>query len=287
MFDKVIIADWSASSSPSPRKPSANAIWIGVAGDGSTDPSYHRTRADAEATLRTMLGGAKAVGQRVLLGVDFPLGYPSGFAKQLTGQCGARAVWDWMATNVADGPDNANARFHLADRINRTFGHAGPYWGRPRGLKLEHLGECKRVDYGAFDLSERRRVEQDVPRAQPLWKLYTTGSVGSQAIMGMPMIHRLAQLPGAAVWPFEDISQADLVIAEVYPSLIDAAVRADPRGMIKDAVQVDLLASGLWRLGQTGALAHMLADVPDWAGRKDEGWILGAGMSQTLLGALR
>jgi molybdopterin-guanine dinucleotide biosynthesis adapter protein len=280
-FDTVIVADWSASAAPSPAKPSANAIWIGVADGGGTGASYHRTRAEAAALLRGLLD-ARA-GRRVLVGFDFPFGYPAGFAERLTGRPGAQAVWDWLAAHVADDAMNRNTRFHLADAINARLGPAGPFWGRPRSLALPHLPETKAVDYPALGLAERRRVETLVPRAQPVWKLYTTGSVGSQAMMGLPLIAGLARRPGTAVWPFAP-TDAPVVLAEVYPSLIDPAVRA-MRNQIKDEAQVRLLAQSLWRLARDGMLDVIMADVPDWPGRGDEGWILGAGHAEALIGA--
>ena len=52
----------------------------------------------------------------------------------------------------------------------------------------------------AFGIREQVFVlEQQVPRAQPVWKLFTTGSVGSQALMGLPLLHRLSQRAGVAV----------------------------------------------------------------------------------------
>ena len=284
-FQTVIIVDWSASASPSPAKPSADAIWIGVARDaGVAAASYHRTRADAAAALRNLLDSEAAAGRRVLAGFDFPFGYPAGFAERLTGQAGARAMRDWLARAITDDDQNRNNRFAVAAAINARFGGKGPFWGCPKGLSLPHLTETKAVDYAALDLAERRRVEGVVPRAQPVWKLYTTGSVGSQALTGLPLIAEFAARPGAAVWPF-DAADGPLVLAEVYPSLIDPAVRAagDP---IKDRAQVALMAQALWRLSRNGGLDPMLADVPDWTGRADEGWILGAGHRAELIGAL-
>lgn len=269
-FDRVIIADWSAASKPSPRRPSADAIWLGVADRSGETTQYHRTRASAEAAIVGLLRG------RVLLGCDFPMGYPAGFAERLTGVARAEAVWDWLAARITDGPDNANNRFAVAADINRQFG-GGPFWGRPAGLTLPDLPERKEVNYPALGLPERRVVERLVPRAQPVWKLYTTGAVGSQSLMGLPQIHRLSQTPGVSVWPFQP--PTDLMIAEVYPSLLDRAVRA--AGGIKDQTQVQLLARALFRLSASGGLAALL-DVPP----TEEGWILGAGHSATLEAAL-
>jgi molybdopterin-guanine dinucleotide biosynthesis protein B len=248
---------------------------------------YHRTRAGAEAALGALFDAEAVAGRRVLAGFDFAFGYPEGFAARLTGQPEARAVWHWLAANLTDGADNGNDRFALADRINAGFGGAGPFWGRPRHLPLAHLPETKAVDYAALGLAERRRVEAVVPRAQPVWKLYTTGSVGGQVLTGLPVIARLAARPGAAVWPF-DLPEGPLVLAEVYPSLIASAVSgATAPGDRKDQVQVRLLARALWRLAQSGALGPLLRDIPDWQGRAEEGWILGAGRADVLAGALR
>jgi molybdopterin-guanine dinucleotide biosynthesis protein B len=122
-----------------------------------------------------------------------------------------------------------------------------------------------------------------VPRAQPVWKLYTTGAAGGQGLVGQPMIHRLTMLPDVAVWPF-DPTDARVVLAEVYPSLLARAVAADP-APIKDEAQVRLLSRALWRLSQTGRIAPLFA-TPGGAVTTEEGWILGAGHGPALEAAL-
>ncbi|MDT8857238.1 molybdopterin guanine dinucleotide synthesis [Paracoccaceae bacterium Fryx2] len=287
-FDTVVVVDWSAASTLSPARPSADAIWIGIAREGGCETGYLRSRAAAEAALTALCDAEAAAGRRVLAGFDFPLGYPAGFAARLTGTARAQALWHWLAARVTDGPKNRNNRFAVAEAVNRAFPAApGPFWGRPEGLALPDLPARKTADYPALGLAERRRVETVVPRAQPVWKLYTTGAVGSQALTGLPLIARLAARPGAAVWPFEPLAGAALVLAEVYPSLLDAAVRpAVAAGEIKDRAQVRLLAMALRALSRQGRLDALLADVPDWPGRAEEGWILGAGRSADLGEAL-
>jgi molybdopterin-guanine dinucleotide biosynthesis protein B len=218
------------------------------------------------------------------IGVDFALGYPKGFAPRLTSQPQARAVWHWLAGQITDSPANLNNRFAVADQINRQFGGQGPFWGHPQGQSFAHLSPRKRVDYAALGLAERREVELVVPRAQPVWKLFTTGSVGGQSLMGLPMIHRLATQHGASVWPFD--APSSLTVAEVYPSLLAPAVTEalGPKS-IKDEVQVRLLAQSLWRVGKNGDLAGLLAEAPAKV-RAEEGWILGARAAATLLAAL-
>ena len=280
-FDTVVIVDWSAAATRSPDKPSKDAIWIGVTHDNHTTTTYHRTRHAAETYLTTLLDAEAAKGHRVLLGFDFAMAYPAGFAQVLTGQPDPRAVWHWLNLHITDSPDNANNRFAVADQINARFHAPGPFWGRPDTAPHPHLSPTKSIDYPSLGLAERRAVETLIPSAQPVWKLYTTGAVGSQSLMGLPLIHRLSQRPDTAIWPF-DPPTTQTVIAEVYPSLLAAAVKSDP-APIKDEAQVRLLSRALWHLSQTATLAPLF-QTPAIAAQ--EGWILGAGHQSALTKAL-
>ena len=283
-FDRIAVVDWSASSAPPKKSPQADAIWIGQASATGVFTTYHPSRHLAEQAIVALIAQSRAAGESLLIGVDFALGYPAGFAPRLTGQAQARAVWRWLAAQITDSPANLNNRFAVADAINGQFGGQGPFWGHPNGQSFVNLSPRKTVDYAVLGLAERRWVERLVPRAQPVWKLFTTGAVGGQSLMGQPMIHRLATQLGASVWPFEAASAVTL--AEVYPSLLAPAVTAAlGPASIKDEVQVRLLAQALSRVGQSGDLAGMLAEAPA-AVRAEEGWILGATAAATLLAAL-
>jgi len=279
-FDRVIIADWSAAGTPSPARPSANAIWLGVCDKDGQHSQYHRTRASAETALRGEIAAALANSRRLLIGFDFPMGYPAGFAQRLTGDPRAQAVWAWLADHLQDAIHNQNNRFAVANQINQQFGGAGPFWGRPARLALQHLPMLKTVDYPLLGLAERRQIETTVPRAQPVWKLYTTGAAGSQGLVGQPMIHRLSQISGVSVWPFV-APTTPVLLAEVYPSLLAAAVTADT-APIKDEAQVRLLSRALYCLAQQD-MSPLLATPPQ---ATEEGWILGASQQAALLQAL-
>ncbi len=292
-FNTVVVVDWSASATPSPATPSPDAIWIGVARTGQTTTTYHPTRCDAEAFLCRLLDTEKAAKRRVLLGFDFPMGYPQGFAARLTGRAEAKAkdVWDWLDRHITDSATNANNRFAVANQINALFHQPGPFWGRPTGTAYSHLTHLPTTKPTTNAFAERRDVEKQVPHAQPVWKLFYIGSVGSQSLMGLPLIHRLSCRPGAQVWPF-DAPTGPLVLAEVYPSLLASAVAvavavaaAVAAGLapIKDEVQVRLLASALWTLSHAGSLAPLF-DTPSVA--QEEGWILGVGHEDLLHEAL-
>jgi len=278
-FDTVIVVDWSASATLSPAKPSADAIWIGVTHDGQTTTTYHRSRLAAETFLTQLLDAEQAQGHRTLLGFDFAMGYPTGFATALTGQSDPRAIWAWLAHYITDGPDNQNNRFAVANQINARLQSEGPFWGCPQTAPHSHLRPTKPKHLGFPD---RRMVETRVPSAQSVWKLYTAGSVGSQSLMGLPLIHRLSMRPSTAIWPF-DPPTAHLVVAEIYPSLLAAAVKADP-SPVKDQAQTRLLSRALWTLAQQNQL-QPLFDCPPIA--REEGWILGAGYEAALESALK
>jgi molybdopterin-guanine dinucleotide biosynthesis adapter protein len=289
-FDTVIVVDWSAKAVPSPMKESKDAIWIGICRENAEQTRYYRTRIEAEMAIITLLDTERATGRRVLAAFDFPMGYPSGFAERLTGTNTAQSVWKWLADNVIDDARNATNRLQVGGRINALFHPLrGPFWGRPASHDIPHLAFTKDVDYHALGLSERRAIEKELRGAKTVWQLMGAGSVGSQALTGLPMIHRLQQSADCKVWPFEDITGASVVIAEIYPAIISMAVareiesQAVPALEIPDKWQVHLLARALFALSKTGKLESLM-DVPEIA--TEEGWILGAGYGDLLEEAL-
>ncbi|MEM8759360.1 MAG: cobalamin biosynthesis protein CbiG [Pseudomonadota bacterium] len=301
LFDRWIVVDWSAAATPVTGK---NSIWIAdLTRDGLKLHNPPTREAAMALVSETLIQGA-AAGDRMLASFDFPFGYPAGVASSVFGVNTTprwRGVWAHLAREITDGPKNSNNRFAVADALNAAFGNPGPFWGRPRSHALLALPERKPSGYGAILPTERRLVEQGLKRAQPVWKLYTTGSVGGQALTGIAALERLratAPLP-ITVWPFETglapprIGPGETVLAEIYPSLVDPAVRAssDP---IKDRAQVRLLAEAMATLDNAARLAPLFAGPPDPLPEtaltrviEEEGWILGAGYEATLLAALQ
>jgi len=272
-FDTFVVVDWSARSAPSPAKPSADAIWMAVARPGTPATcTYLRTRAAAVTALETLFDGELAAGRRVVAGFDFPFAYPTGFARALTGQDDPLAVWSWLAAHIVDGDDNANNRFDVARAINKIFPGIGPFWGCPTAkadADLPDKGNLRR-DHG---LPERREVETKVPKTQPCWKLYTTGSVGSQALLGLPRLEALRRRFGAdlAVAPFQPPDRP-IVLVELFPSLLaEEVAAAQGADEIKDRAQVRVLADVL------AALPPVELDRMLRCGDPVEGWILGVG----------
>ena len=102
--------------------------------------------------------------------------------------------------------------------------------------------------------------------------------------MGLPMLARLRRRAGVAVWPFEDWAEAQAVLVEIWPGLIEPAVKAVQGDEIRDAAQVRLLARALAGLSADRLMA-LLADVGPEA--KEEAWIFGAGHEAELVAAAR
>lgn len=287
IFDRVLVVDWSASATPA-TGPGPNTIWVGDASGDAVTARHFATRHAAEGWLAAEIATARDAGQRLLVGFDFAFGYPAGFAARLTGQASARAVWRWLADHITDDAQNANNRFAVAAAINARMGDCGPFWGVPADAASAALA-MKKPPFPCAGLAEMRAPDTAIKGAKSVWQLAGAGSVGSQSLTGLPAVHRLSQNDGVAVWPFDApdrVAAAPVVLAEIYPSLLRDAVRAQvAQGWIPDAAQVRLLALSLWRLSRTGAMAALLAP-PDHPALAEEGAVLGATHAALLAAAL-
>jgi precorrin-8X/cobalt-precorrin-8 methylmutase len=304
LFDDYVMVDWSAASRP---VTDADSIWVcHVDRDRHVRLENPPTRAAARALLTGLLVDAVAAGRRVLVGYDFPFGYPAGFAAALAGGAGDgeapawRRTWDELARRVADGTHNENNRFAVATALNALVGDGpGPFWGCPPSAASARLPAARRgqftfpVPTGTTTLAEYRLVERRLRAAGRLahspWKLYTAGSVGSQALLGIPVVAALrdhARLHACSlVWPFETgvgwagaASRRPLVVhAEIWPSLWPA----DAQHRVKDAAQVLTAARRCAQLDDDAGLldalrpAHLTADERA-AVETEEGWVLAA-----------
>ena len=304
LFHTHIVVDWSARSRPSPARPSKDAIWWAAAradGDVVEEPTYARTRHDACHRLVRLVAGELDAGRRVLVGIDFPFGYPAGVAKHLTGEASALALWDWLAVRIEDAPDNANNRYDVASAINEAYPGLGPCWGRPPTWNYPTIPVRQSTrTQGEAHPAERRIADRHASGAKTVWQLAYTGSVGSQMLLGLPALRRLIADPRvdgrAAVWPVQTglrPPEAPATIAEVYPSLLRDEVRVRRcRGEIPDSAQVRVNAEAFARLDALGGLAPLFAGAPFLSAAErrlvesEEAWILGLGHEDSLRGAL-
>jgi molybdopterin molybdotransferase len=292
-FDTVAVVDWSSRAAPSPRAAARNALWIGVAGDEGGE-SYFPTRGGAIGWLARFLAEERAGGRRVLVGFDFPFGYPAGFAAAVTGEARALAIWAHLAALVRDDVDtNANNRFAVAATLNAALPEPGPFWGN--GL-AQDFPDLPRTRPAPGAVREWRTVEGApyAKGAKSCWQLSGAGSVGGQVLTGLPALWRLRAEAGAAVWPFDTglcVPEAPVVFAEVYPSLLAPAIRAELENAILDQVQVRVTARALAALDAEGALEPLFEGAPGLGEderaivAREEGWILGAGHAEALRAA--
>jgi hypothetical protein len=258
MFARVIVVDFSASSSVGPARESPDRCWLAWADVGAvrgvSQPEYFRTRGSLESRLVEVIGSCAG---GVLVGVDFPIGYPcarDGRAVLPTG----RELTALMHSLVRDEADGTNNRFDVAAELNRriqtlTGAAEGPFWGHPAGRAYADLG-FRRPGGERTGVMEFRPAEEELRgrgwAIQSAWKLAGAGCVGGQAVLGLAMVERVARAAGprslvmAGSWMGSGHETAEalapregVVVCEVWPSLCGGAVDAVDHP-IKDARQV-------------------------------------------------
>jgi precorrin-8X/cobalt-precorrin-8 methylmutase len=237
--------------------------------------------------------------RRTLIGVDFSLGYPAGTANAL-GLSGDpwSAVWELLEHRIVDGDRNENNRFEVAAWMNgRMSGAAGPFWGCPRATAQRTLTTTKPTSEGG---PEQWRVVEEALRSdgkRPFssWQLLGAGCVGSQSLLGIPLICRLARRYQGRfdVWPFTTgletpvVKAGSVVVAEIWPSLISSQASSD---RIRDQKQVEDVAVWLADLDRAGTIDSLFTPSvsSDTIAKvtREEGWVLGVGADRRTVGPL-
>ena len=108
LFERYAMVEWSASNSPVSGK---DSIWIGCAErDGETitllESVNPRTRDEAMHILDGLIRASLDDGKRLLIGFDFPFGYPKGSAAAIGGKADWQALWSTIAHLVRDRPED-------------------------------------------------------------------------------------------------------------------------------------------------------------------------------------
>ncbi len=287
LFDHYAIVDWSAANQ---KKTGKDSIWVCHAGPQGERIENPPTRHLARLLLGEIVGAAVARNERVLLGFDFPFGYPAGFAARL-GLTGLpwRALWDEIAALLEDDEHNRSNRFEIGALLNRrTSDRAFPFWGCPASKAGPFLGPRHHYRHEAEGLAEKRLIDRWMTGAQPCWKLAYTGSVGSQALTGIPVVRALRDDPRwqehARIWPFETglalPGAARIVFAEVWPSWWDWRQTLLP-GEVNDKAQVRHVARRFAARDRAGTLGELFAGDPSLGPaercrvEREEAWTLG------------
>jgi precorrin-8X/cobalt-precorrin-8 methylmutase len=287
LFDRYIAVDWSANDKPKGGK---DSIWLAeaAAAGGQITALNIRTRFEAMTVLRKRLAEAIDLGERTLVGFDFPFGYPAGASSVLTGGDGWQALWELLSREIVDNEKNKSNRFVVADQMNERLADVGPkFWGCPAGAAGDHLSTKKDgVRFG--NIAEFRQTERLAKGAKSVWQLHYNGCVGSQCLLGLAWLEKLRHDthlgPYVSVWPYEtDFERSiskPIILAEIYPSF---GLKLDATIAIKDQAQVEAQVRLFQAFDQSGRLAELLSFPPGvdqaWRGTAvtEEGWILGVG----------
>ncbi len=294
LFGAYVIVDYTAAEG---KKTGESSMWIGVMKrDVRFRLSYEAhnpaTRAEGLTLLRSILADLKKRGDRVLLGVNFALGFPRGTAQRLHLKGTPwEAMWDFLAKNVVDKADNTNNRFQVAAKMNRLMtDEAYPFWGCPKNAAQKWLSTLKPDSFG--DFPEFRLTEdatkklKKAAQAKSLWQMHGAGVVGGQAMLGITGLKTLVG-DDVRVWPLqtgfaaldvEALQGLSTVAVEVLPPMYDGTAHT---GEVKDAAMVRLTAEALAEADDKGELGAMFAapkgldDAQAEIVATEEGWILG------------
>ncbi|MFK8026029.1 MAG: hypothetical protein AB8G26_18890 [Ilumatobacter sp.] len=282
-FDRVVIVDWSANSAPKRGK---DSIWAAEAEvtTGAVRSVNLPTRHDAAE----LLAYTAVQPGRVLIGVDFSLGFPSGTAAALgLEEQSWRSMWSELARLLDDDEHNRNNRFAVAAELNERLGaEPGPFWGCPPSRAGAFLTTTKRP---CAPLGEWRAVE-GLLRARghhpfSAWQLTGAGAVGSQSLLGIATLHRVVAAVAASdrsvdVWPLStglSVPTADAVLVEIWPTLVPLPEPpSDPWNVrVRDQVQVETLAAHLAAADLEPLFMPPVPPASLDAVVDEEGWIFG------------
>jgi len=291
--DEVVIVDWSAAAS---RKLGKDSIWIAHGATGETpellDLVNVPTRAAAVSWLGDVFAMAKRSGHHLVCGLDFSFGYPAGYGEFLrkafpdtsAGMTPFERVASVTESLIVDSPTNDNNRFAAADLINRRTGHA-LFWGHPPTRTFQSLSPTKTAP-GELELNplRARRHTDEGLGVQSNWQLTGAGAVGSQVLMGLPVLAQLRRSELVTkIWPFEhhglDQTGGVVVLAEVWPSMF---AHGEMTHAVRDAWQVETTALALAQLtAQEWAELFAPRSWDSFSKQEleeileEEGWILG------------
>jgi len=307
LFDAYIFIDWSSANSRHPEIPTGNAPWIGelIAGDSDVVETYHRTRQSAcDHALDSLIRHVQ-LNHRVLVGFDFPYGYPHGFSQALGFQNSGDpwiSIWEHLSSIIEDDVHNHNNRFEIASHLDNIIsgGEIGPFWGHPQGRNYPNLlPHQPAFPFNAVNnvcLQKFRIVETRLPGVSSTWQLFGIGVVGSQALTGIPRLHSLANHANLAhcsqVWPFQTgfkkLSRSQrgpfILHAEIWPGIVAGRVQNITQAnnnIIRDQAQVRAMCQWAYDLDKKNRLCECF-DRPTYLNdqqvehcTQEEGWILG------------
>ena len=288
LFDDYIMVDWNSGGKPCTG---CNSVWIAhqrCESSGVISACNPSTRGEAMEVVSDKLRRSVDDSRRVMLGFDFPFGFPSGTAAAMGLAAPAwKGLWEKARADIRDCQrTNENNRFQVAEKWRADYGL--PFYGKHQSWddKHPHLPRKDKKPAGCR-LPSKRKTEQ-ATRASSVWQLFGGPNVvGGQALTGMPHLWRLrfdSRLgDNIVVWPFETNFTGqfskDIVLVEIYPSSPRiAAEMAKQEGRCKDEKQAKAACvyfSRLDRADKLGALFSQSVPESEKNAALEEGWIFG------------
>lgn len=284
VFETIIIVDWSAATNPTTG---SDSIWFSSGGPTGTA----RNAPTRLGAVEKLLDQVRKVSGRVVVGFDFPFGYPRGTASEFGQDVRSFRLRIASSDRVALRRDNSNERFLLANEMNALIaGETGPFWGRPPSTKYNELYELpssKPEDqrrFREFRLTEEHLQTTFGERPKSVWQLFSGVNVGSQTLTGLPALMMISDALGTEceIWPTDngfEIPGSRVVLAEAWPRLVAWETLPASPDVPKDARQVRALAQA-WRLLDDGGRLEgcfrpTTLEAIDPTVVQEEGWILG------------
>lgn len=237
MFDDIVMVDWSSNTAP---KTGPDSIWSYHKATGrptQSSPTNHPTRREAEEYLFKLVDELvvqpRERGEspnRMLVGFDFPFGFPKGVAAAVVPLLGTsfathpyQDLWRWFHAERFDQQRGSEHTalygndLHVAAKFNdllyrarssqvptswdpdkdgRFFVLGGgdrPAQLQRRGISLPTLAGTKLFGAGKPRGTVRHTdtTASGTAQAASLWQLDGPGAVGRQMISGLPTLHRL------------------------------------------------------------------------------------------------
>lgn len=156
---------------------------------------------------------------RILVGIDSSFSMPfvdqGCYLDETQDVSHVRALWKSVESHCRQGIDLYGGAFVMSHRCHyHLVGGRGTKYNR------------------RMRVTETRAVESGAGPCESVFHLIGPSQVGLSGLSTMRMLAQLDGLSGLAVWPYDDVSEAGLVLTEIYAAAF--AALGNHRGKIRD-----------------------------------------------------
>ena len=203
-FERFIAIDWSGA-----KREFQSGIQVAELINGGSRPQLVKPPTGGKWSRQSVLEFISTPNEfPTLIGLDFAFSVPWNGQRLSLPECLSKfskvdELWSFVDGFCNDAP----------------FLYGGPIWCatdsplRPFILCIGHKGS-------QFCSNRLRATESAAnPRPETVYKIVGAKTVGAGSFAGMRLLHALRRLnKGIAIWPFDEIRGARVVVAEIYPS---------------------------------------------------------------------